>query len=154
MFGLYCTVRLYVPSGIAPSAYMSCTLCLHVFSGVALSAYMFGQSDVGQKLTESCGKTLLHRLPICWCTLCLYVWRGKREKPAGHIAPHIPHPLGWRPMYVPGGILSAHRTIHQWYGVVTCEERHPTPSPLESRRSLVLPPIEASHVQPRPIVKA
>jgi hypothetical protein len=51
-------------------------------------------------------------------------------------------------------MLSAHRTIHQWYGVVTGEERHHTPSPLESRMSLVLPPIEAYQVQPLPIVKA
>jgi hypothetical protein len=36
-----------------------------------------------------------------------------------NVKAHIPHPLGWRPMYFPGGILSAHRTTHQWYGVVT-----------------------------------
>src|SRR5688572_1208105 len=87
MFGVYCTVCLYVPSGTTPSAYMSCTLCLYVFSGVAPSAYMFGRPDRGQKLTESWEKTLLHRLPICWCTLYLYVWCGKRERPAGRIAP-------------------------------------------------------------------
>ena len=31
---------------------------------------------------------------------------------------------------------------------------HPTPAPLERGRGLVLPPIEAYHVQHRPLVKA
>jgi transposase len=57
-------------------------------------------------------------------------------------------------MYFPGGIVSAHRTTHQWSGVVTGEEIHHTPSPLERRMGLVLPPIEAYPVQHRPIVKA
>ena len=57
-------------------------------------------------------------------------------------------------MYVPGGMLSAHRTTHQGYGVVTGEEIDHPPSPLERRLGLVLPPIEADQVQHRPIVKA
>jgi hypothetical protein len=93
MFGVYCTVRLYVLSVIAPSAYMSCTVYLYVFFGVAPSAYIFDRPDSGQKLTESCEKTpvapstymSVHALPIClpwekgetdsaYCTVHLYVF--------------------------------------------------------------------------------
>jgi hypothetical protein len=96
MFGIYCTVRLYVLSVIAPSAYISCTIYLYVFFGVAPSAYMFDRLDRGQKLTESCGKTpvapstymLVHALPIylpweegetgsAYCTVYLYGFRAR-----------------------------------------------------------------------------
>jgi hypothetical protein len=76
MFGVYCTVRLYVLSGIAPSAYMSCTVCLYVLFGVAPSAYMFDRHHRAQKLTKFWRKTVLHCPPIWWCTLYLYVKHG------------------------------------------------------------------------------
>ena len=50
--------------------------------------------------------------------------------------------------------MSAHNTSSPCYVVVTREEMHHTPSPLESGMGLVLPPIEAYHVQHLPIVKA
>jgi hypothetical protein len=55
MFEVCCTVRLYVPSAIAPFTYMFCTFYLYAFFSVAPSAYMFDRLDKGQKLTESCG---------------------------------------------------------------------------------------------------
>ena len=63
-------------------------------------------------------------------------------------------PLGWRSRYVPRGIFRTHSTPQQWSVVVTCEARHPTPSPLERGRGLVLPPREASPVHPLPLGKA
>jgi len=47
-----------------------------------------------------------------------------------------------------------HRSTQPCDVCVIGEERHHTPSPLESGRGLVLPPIEADHVQPLPIVQA
>jgi len=57
-------------------------------------------------------------------------------------------------MYFPRGIFRPHRKAHQWEGVVACEERHQTPSPLERGMGLVLPTIEAYPVQHLPMVQA
>jgi hypothetical protein len=57
-------------------------------------------------------------------------------------------------VYFPRGILSAHSTSPPCYVVVTAEEIHETPLPVERGMGLVLPPIEAYHVQHLPIVKA
>jgi len=73
MFGVCCTVRLYVLSGIALSTYMFCTICLYVLPDIAPFAYIFAQYPRAEKLTESDTRhpiapftyMVMHVLPIC-----------------------------------------------------------------------------------------
>jgi hypothetical protein len=51
MFGLYCTVHLYVFFAIAPSTYMFCTVHLYVFFAIAPSTYMFSRHSKASKFT-------------------------------------------------------------------------------------------------------
>src|SRR5215471_5262321 len=63
---------------------------------------------------------------------------------------HIPHLLGWRFTYFPRGIFRTPKHPSRVM-LLSHERRYPQPSPLESGMGLVLPAIEAYHVQHLPI---
>src|SRR6266446_439643 len=102
MFGLHCTVHLYVFFVIAPSTYMFCTVHLYVFFVIAPSTYMFSRHSKAPKFTYLSLKypiapsayMVLHRPPIwfarvlhrppIWFRALLWIWSGGGPA-AGHL---------------------------------------------------------------------